>query len=228
MPTCDVMWDLRGHRPSRHRADTVASMARADARTLIPTQCTNQSRAVLASSALRSFARMSAMRPDMTTKHSRHRASNAASASTASTTRAPNAGGFEYNARANLPRWPLTAEASRADAQDATTAPARSEYKPKFLLNEMQAHGCNPFSQNSLNGAASLSTSPDAKPRYAESKTGRKRFLWHNAQSSRHCSEEGSTPLGLCAHRCNKMMAPSSACSRSATSFGQSNFIPSK
>ena len=108
---------------------------------------------------------MSAMRPDMTTKHSRHRASNAASASTASTTRAPNAGGFEYNARANFPKCPLTADASRADAQDATTAPARSEYSPKFLLKLMQAHGCNPFSQNSLNGAASLSTSPDAKPK---------------------------------------------------------------
>ena len=102
-------------------------MARADARTSIPTQCTNQSRAVLASSADRSFARMSAMRPDMTTKHSRHRASSAGSAKTASTTRAPNAGGFEYSARANLPKCPRTADASLTDEQDATTAPARSE-----------------------------------------------------------------------------------------------------
>ena len=91
------------------------------------TQGTNQSRAVFASSALRSFARMSAMRPDMTTKHSRHRASNSGSASTASTTRAPNAGGFEYNARASLPKCPRTAAASLADEQDATTAPALSE-----------------------------------------------------------------------------------------------------
>ena len=93
----------------------------------IPTQCTNQSRAVFASSALRSFARMSAMRPDMTTRHSRHRASSAASASTISTMRAPNARGFEYSARASLPKCPRTAAASLTDEQDATTAPALSE-----------------------------------------------------------------------------------------------------
>ena len=28
---------------------------------------------------------------------------------------------------------------------------------------------------------------------------------------SRHCSAEGSTPVGLCAHACNKNMLPSGA-----------------
>jgi len=70
---------------------------------------------------------LATMRPDMTTRHSRHRASSAGSAKTASTTRAPNAGGFEYSARANFPKCPRTAAASLPDEQDATIAPARSE-----------------------------------------------------------------------------------------------------
>src|SRR2546421_9585398 len=68
-----------------------------------------------------------------------------------------------------------------------------------------------PCSTKNLMAQASRARLPDAKPWYAQSKKGKWSFARIADAISRHWDSVGSTPVGLWAQACRRMMLPRGA-----------------
>lgn len=80
--------------------------------------------------------------------------------------------------------------------------------RTRTLANDCESASLWPSSRNLVTAAPSRTKSPDAKPWYALSKIGKSSFSFMRALSSAHCSADGSTPVGLCAHACSRKKEP--------------------
>ena len=125
--------------------------------------------------------------------------------------RAPWRGGFEYIGRITIFSWLSTRARSSGSAVVSENAPTRSPYKPMFFANDCESAIWWPSLTKWRTAKASRVVEPDANPWYAMSKNGKSFFSLTISEISFHCSGVGSTPVGLCAHACKRMMLPSGA-----------------
>mmetsp|Transcript_1112 Transcript_1112/g.3308 ORF Transcript_1112/g.3308 Transcript_1112/m.3308 type:complete len:204 (+) Transcript_1112:163-774(+) len=161
-------------------------------------------------------ARMAWIRSAMALHSPVQRSRRAGSPSTAATIRAPWIGGLEYMGRMTAFSCDSRRLASSGDAQTAESAPMRSPYRPKFFAYDWQSRISWPSATNFRIAYASRSASPDAKPWYAQSKKTWRSWSLSAPDRSAHCSGDGSTPVGLCAHAWRSTEEPGSAASKSA------------
>mmetsp|Transcript_35709 Transcript_35709/g.93336 ORF Transcript_35709/g.93336 Transcript_35709/m.93336 type:complete len:305 (+) Transcript_35709:438-1352(+) len=156
------------------------------------------------------------IRPDIVLRAANHSARSAGSPSVIATTRAPNAGGFDQLARTKILSWLTTAAVVAESGPTVTRHPVRSLYNPKFFEYDWQINSGIPASMKRRIPAESWSGSPDANPRYAESKMIKKALALQRAANSFHWSAVGSTPVGLCAQACRTTEAPLGAAFKSS------------
>mmetsp|Transcript_7909 Transcript_7909/g.29649 ORF Transcript_7909/g.29649 Transcript_7909/m.29649 type:complete len:219 (-) Transcript_7909:3333-3989(-) len=173
------------------------------------------------SSAKRSCARMSMIRSAIVLTSPNHCFFKTGSPRIALTIAAPCRGGLLYIGRAMSFICDSTRCASSGEAHMMEKHPIRWPYRPMFLAKDCEHPTLCPSSTKIRIAAASRSQSPLANPWYAMSKKGNSCFLFMTWLICRHCSTLGSTPVGLCAHACNRKKLPSSA-------FSMSSNIPSK
>mmetsp|Transcript_21150 Transcript_21150/g.46400 ORF Transcript_21150/g.46400 Transcript_21150/m.46400 type:complete len:219 (+) Transcript_21150:234-890(+) len=161
-----------------------------------------------ASSSARSDERMVMMRSAMPFTSLYHRDFSSGSPSTVETIKAPCRGGLEYMGRAIMRIWLFTGEVWFLSFITRLKQPTRWPYRPMFLAYDWEQPSSWPSSKKMLIAWASLTQSPEAKPWYAMSKKGKWFFSFITEEISFHWSAFGSTPVGLCAHACNRKKEP--------------------